>query len=86
MRKLLIAMMLLALPLFAPASSTTAVAATPAPMTLIDKLATPSLVEKAACHYRCYRVCAKRNYHGHCVYWKRHCHRVCYRPRYHRYH
>lgn len=77
MRKILMALMLLALPLFGIASSTPASAA-PAGMTLIDKLAAPSAVEQARCYYRCRRVCAKRNYKGYCTYWTRKCHRVCH--------
>lgn len=89
MRRILFALMLLALPLFGVASSTPASAAAPSGLTLVDKLAAPSVVEKARCYYRCHRVCAKRNYHGHCVYWTRKCHRVChhgyYKPRYYGY-
>jgi hypothetical protein len=82
MRKFLMALMLTLLPILGIASVTPASAAAPGGMTLLDKLATgESMIDSVAykCRYHCHRVCVKRNYYGHCVYWTRKCHKKCYR-------
>ena len=87
MRKILMALALLLLPVMGIAGSAPASAAAPGSMTLLDKLAAgESAIDQVAykCHTHCYRVCARRNYHGYCVYWHRKCHRKCY-PVYRRY-
>ena len=92
MRKILMALALLLLPVMGIAGSAPASAAAPGSMTLLDKLvAGESATDQVAykCHTHCYRVCARRNYHGYCVYWHRKCHRKCYpvyRRHYRRYH
>lgn len=78
MRKLILVMTLLAMPLFGLWSSAPASAAAPSNMTRIDTAAGGPLAEQARCYYKCHRVCVKRNYHGHCTYWTRKCHRVCH--------
>lgn len=80
MRKILIALALLLLPVMGIAGSAPASAA-PTSMTLLDKLAVgESAVDRVAykCHTNCYRVCARRNYYGHCTYYHRKCHRQCH--------
>jgi hypothetical protein len=81
MRKFLMALMLMLLPIIAIANASPASAAAPGGMTQLDKAAPQSIVDKVAyrCRYRCYRVCKKRGYHGKCIYWGRKCHKKCYR-------
>jgi hypothetical protein len=88
MRKILMALALLLLPVMGFAGSTPASAAAPGGMTLLDKLAAgQSAIDQVAykCRYNCYRVCARRNYGGYCTYYTRKCHKKCY-PVYRRYH
>jgi hypothetical protein len=88
MRKILMVLALLLLPVMGIAGSAPASAAAPASMTLLDKLvAGQSAIDQVAyrCHTHCYRVCARRNYNGYCTYWTRKCHRKCV-PVYHRRH
>jgi hypothetical protein len=92
MRKILMALALVLLPVLGIASTAPASAAAPSGMTLLDKLAAgQSAIDQVAykCHYNCYRVCVRRNYNGYCTYYHRKCHRQChpvYRRHYHRRH
>lgn len=86
MRKILMALALVLLPVLGIAGSAPASAAAPSSMTLLDKLAAgQSAIDQVAykCHYNCHRVCARRNYNGYCTYYHRKCHRQCH-PVYHR--
>jgi hypothetical protein len=88
MRKFLMLLALLLLPVMGIVGSAPASAAAPGSMTLLDKLAAgESILDKVAykCRTHCYRVCARRNYGGYCTYYHRKCHRKCY-PVYRRYH
>jgi hypothetical protein len=88
MRKILMALALLLLPVMGIAGSAPASAAAPGGMTLLDKMAVgESILDTVAakCTYHCRRVCARRNYSGYCTYYHRKCHRKCY-PVYRRYH
>ena len=88
MRKILMALALVLLPVLGIAGSAPASAAAPSGMTLLDKLAAgQSAIDQVAykCHYNCHRVCARRNYDGYCTYYHRKCHRQCH-PVYHRRH
>ena len=83
MRKILMALALLLLPVMGIAGSAPASAAAPGGMTLLDKIAVgESILDRVAykCTYHCRRVCARRNYGGYCTYYTRKCHRKCYRP------
>jgi hypothetical protein len=88
MRKFLMALALVLLPVWGILGSAPASAAAPGSMTLLDKLAAgESAIDRVAykCHYHCRRVCARRNYGGYCTYYHRKCHRKCV-PVYRRYH
>jgi hypothetical protein len=89
MRKILMALALLLLPVMGIAGSAPASAAAPSSMTLLDKLAAgQSAIDQVAykCHTHCYRVCVHRNYSGYCTHYTRKCHKKCvpvYRHRRH---